>query len=66
MAKMSVKTSFSNAVITAKNGMFFIEEFNSKNVSIGKWNLSEQLANVVDKEGIKLAFDTTDELDSEF
>jgi hypothetical protein len=66
MAKLSTKTSFTNAIITKEDEVFFIEEFNSKGESQGKWNLTQQLDNVVDAEGIKLSFDTTNELDSEF
>lgn len=65
MAKVNTKVSFTNGIITKENGIYMIEEFNSKNESQGKFDLSSQLDGIVGVDGIKLSFDTTNELDSD-
>ena len=57
--------SFSNGIITKEDGVLFIEEYNAKGEPQGKFNLSAQLDNIIGVEGIKLSFDTTNELDEE-
>ena len=66
MAKISTKVSFTNAIITEENDVFLIEEFNAKGESQGKFNLTEQLKGILNTEGVKLSFDTTNEMESEF
>jgi len=71
MAKLNKKVSFGNAVLTVEvNGqgekVYMIEEFNRKNESIGKFNLSTKLDSVLNLEGLKLSFDVTDDLVTEF
>jgi hypothetical protein len=65
MAKISTKVSFTNGIITKEDGVMFIEEFNTKGESQGRFNLSEQLDGILNIEGVKLSFDTTNELESE-
>lgn len=65
MAKKNLKISWSGAVLTKEDDAFFIEEFDSKGNSKGKWNLTEHLNNVVNQEGFKLSYDVTDELEPE-
>lgn len=70
MAKLNTKLSFTNAKLSKdESGNFLIEEFKKKdgiNISVGKWNLTEQLNGVIGVEGLKLNYDTTSELDSQF
>jgi len=67
MAKLSKKLSFANAFIEKdEKGIFTIEEFDGKGQSIGKFNLTEKLEEIVGIEGVKLSYDTTDVLDSQF
>lgn len=66
MAKINTKVSFTNGIITKENDVLFIEEFNTKGESQGKFNLSEQLDGILNIEGVKLSFDTTSELESNF
>ena len=65
MAKLRKKISFTNGLLTKENGVYFLEEFNSKNESTGRFNLNEYLDEILNIEGVKLSFDTTDELDGE-
>lgn len=66
MAKQNLKMSWSNSVLTEEDGVFFIEEFDSKGETKGKWNLTEQLTGMVSQEGFKLSYDVTSELESDF
>lgn len=68
MAKQCVATSFTNAVLTEVDGVFYIEEFKvtkDKVESKGKWNLTDRLMGIVNTEYISLGFDIKSELDSE-
>ena len=65
MAKLNTKLSFTNATITKEGGDFIIEEFNSKDESVGVFNLTDKLNGVVDIKGVKLAYDTTSVLESD-
>lgn len=65
MAKINKKVSFTNGLITERDGEFFIEEFNSKGETQGVFNLSEQLREIVNVEGVKLSFDNTNELEAD-
>ena len=65
MAKIATKVSFSNGIITKEGSKYMIEEFNTKNELQGKFDLSAQLDGLLNLEGIKMAFDTSSELDSE-
>ena len=71
MAKLNKKVSFGNAVLTIEvNGqnekIYMIEEFKKDGTSIGKFNLSAKLDGVINLEGLKLSFDVTDDLKTEF
>ena len=68
MAKFNLATSFGNAVISKVNGIYIIEEFKKEKgeiVSIGKYNLSERLDDIIGTEYISLAFTVKTELDAE-
>ena len=65
--KINVKASFTNALIEQdEKGIFTIEEFDSKGISTGKFNLTQKLEGLVGTDGIKLSYDTTNVVDSEF
>lgn len=68
MGKFNMQTSFGNAVITKdEEGILWIEEFkvNKEGVetSLGKFNLSEKLENILDTKYITLAFTVKTELE---
>ena len=64
MAKVNTKVSM-GGLLTEEDGVFMVEEFNSKGESTGKFNLSELLREVVNTENFKISFDTVSELDGE-